>query len=87
MSSLVAQIVKNLPAMLETWVQFVGGEDPLEEGWPPTPWRIPMEKRSLEAYSQWGRKELDTAEWLSPAQHNCILQILVLDVQVLSRFP
>ena len=32
MSSLVAQMVKNLPALLETWVQFVGCEDPLEEG-------------------------------------------------------
>ena len=31
-SLLVAQKVKNLPAMWETWVQFLGGEDPLEEG-------------------------------------------------------
>ena len=30
--SLVAQMVKNLPAMRETWVQFLGWEDPLEEG-------------------------------------------------------
>ena len=28
---LVAQTVKNLPAMWETWVQFLGQEDPLEE--------------------------------------------------------
>ena len=28
---LVAQIVKNLPAMQETWVQSLGGEDPLEK--------------------------------------------------------
>ena len=27
---LVAQMVKNLPAMWETWVQSLGGEDPLE---------------------------------------------------------
>ena len=31
-ASLVAQLVKNLPAMQETLVQFLGGEDPLEEG-------------------------------------------------------
>ena len=31
-ASLVAQLVKNLPAMRETWVQFLGWEDPLEEG-------------------------------------------------------
>ena len=29
--SLVAQLVKNLPAIRETWVQFLGWEDPLEE--------------------------------------------------------
>ena len=31
-ASLVAQMVKNLPAMWETWVQSLGQEDPLEEG-------------------------------------------------------
>ena len=30
--SLVAQIVKNLPAMWDTWVWFLGREDPLEKG-------------------------------------------------------
>ena len=30
-ASLVAQIVKNLPAMQETWVQSLGQKDPLEE--------------------------------------------------------
>ena len=31
-TSLVAQLVKNPPAMWETWVQSLGWEDPLEEG-------------------------------------------------------
>ena len=31
-ASLVAQVVKNLPAMGEIWVQSLGWEDPLEEG-------------------------------------------------------
>ena len=31
-ASLVAQTVKNLPAMKETWVQALGWEDPLEKG-------------------------------------------------------
>ena len=31
-ASLVAQLVKNPPAMWDTWVQFLGGEDPLEKG-------------------------------------------------------
>ena len=30
-ASLIAQLVKNLPAMLETWVQFLGWEDLLEK--------------------------------------------------------
>ena len=31
-ASLVAQLVKNPPAVQETWVGFLGWEDPLEEG-------------------------------------------------------
>ena len=31
MASLVAQIVKHLPAMLETWVRSLSQEDPLEK--------------------------------------------------------
>ena len=31
-SNLVAQLVKNLPAIRKTWVQSVGWEDPLEKG-------------------------------------------------------
>ena len=43
--SLLAQTVKNLPAMQETQVQSLGGEDPLEKGMATHPsipsWRIP----------------------------------------------
>jgi len=31
-ASLVAQLVKNMPAMPETWVRSLGWEDPLENG-------------------------------------------------------
>ena len=31
-ASLVAQMVKDMPAMWETWVQSLGWEDPLEKG-------------------------------------------------------
>ena len=31
-ASLMAQLVKNLPEMQETWVQSLGWEDPLEKG-------------------------------------------------------
>ena len=32
MASLVVQIIKNLPAMQESWVRSLGLEDPLEKG-------------------------------------------------------
>ena len=32
LASLVAQIIKTLPTMQETWVRSLGWEDPLEEG-------------------------------------------------------
>ena len=42
----VAQMVKNLPAMQDTWVQSLGQEDPLEEGMAShssmPAWRIPQ---------------------------------------------
>ena len=44
-ASLMAQMVKNLPAMQETWVQFLGQEDPLEKAMAThssiLAWRIP----------------------------------------------
>ena len=44
-TSLVALPVKNLPATRETWVQFLGREDPLEKGMvtysSTLAWRIP----------------------------------------------
>ena len=47
-ASLVAQIVKNLPSMLENWVQSLSWEDPLEEGiathYSILAWRIPMNR-------------------------------------------
>ena len=47
-ASLVAQMVKNPPAMQETWVQSLGWEDPLEEDMATyssiLDWRIPMNR-------------------------------------------
>ena len=62
-ASLAPQLVKNLPAMRETWVQSLGWEDPLEKESLPTPVFWPGDFHGL--YSPWGRKELDTIEWLS----------------------
>ena len=57
-ASLVAQMVKNLPAVWETWVQSLGWEDPLEKG--------KATHSSILAWrNTWGRTELDTTERLS----------------------
>ena len=57
-SSLVAQLVKNLPTMWETCVWSLGWEDPLEKGmamhFSILAWRIP-----------WGHKESDMTQQLS----------------------
>ena len=49
-ASLVAQRVKHLPAMLETWVRPLGGEDPLEKEMTThsniLAWRIPWTDES-----------------------------------------
>ena len=36
-ASLVAQMIKNLPAMPETWVRSLGWEDPQRRAWQPIP--------------------------------------------------
>ena len=64
-ASLLAQTVKNLPAMWETWVQSLCWEDPLEKG-KATPyrilaWRIPWTEEPGD-YGPLGHKELDTTE-------------------------
>ena len=52
-SSLVAQSVKNPPAVWETWVRSLDWEDTLEEGIATQPsilaWRIPMDRRAQRA--------------------------------------
>ena len=58
-ASLVGQIVKNPPAMRETWVRSLGWEDPLEEGIVThssiPAWRIPWteEPGGLQSMGLW----------------------------------
>ena len=58
----MAQLVKNLPTMWETWVRSLGWEDPLEKGKAThssiLAWRIPWT-------GPWGCKESDANEQLS----------------------
>ena len=73
---MVAQRLKHLPAMWETWVRSLGstpgfdpwvGKIPWRRKWQPTPVLLPGEshgRRSLVGYSPQGRKEPDTTEQL-----------------------
>ena len=71
-ASLVAQLVKNPPAMQETPVRFLGWEDPLEEGMAThssiLAWRTPIDREAWWAAVHGVAKRWDTAEWLSTAR-------------------
>ena len=59
----MAQLVKNPPAMWETWVLSLGWEDPLEKK-KATHCSILAWRKSMD-YSPWGHKESDMTERLS----------------------
>ena len=66
-TSLVALMVKNLPAMQQTQVQSLGQEDPLEKGMAThsciLAWRIPLTEEPAGLQSMGlGHKESDTSE-------------------------
>ena len=64
----MAQTVKNLPVMLETWVRSLGWEDLLEEGMA-TPLQYSCLENSMDRGACWatvhGVTESDTTEQLS----------------------
>ena len=65
LSSLVAQRVKNLPALQETWVRFLGQKDPLEKETETLSsilaWKIPWTQEPGRLQSM-GSQELDTTK-------------------------
>ena len=69
-ASLVAQTVKNLPAMQETWVQSLDWKDPLEEGMAThssiLAWRMTWTNEPGGLQS-WGHNKSDMTEQLSTA--------------------
>ena len=71
-ASLVAQMVKNLPTMQETWVWSLCQDDPLKkEMAQTTSVFLPEEfygQRNLGGYSPWGCRELVTTEQLTHTQ-------------------
>ena len=73
-------MVKNLPAMWETWVRSLGQEDPLEEGMATTPVFLPGEshgQRSLAGYRPSGCKQSDATEPLTTHMHTDIIKCIV----------
>ena len=67
-ASLMAQMVRNLPAIWETWVGSLGREDPLKEEMAThssiLAWKIPRTEEPV-GYSSWGCKKLDITEQLT----------------------
>ena len=64
--SFVAQMVKNLPVVWETWVRSLGWEDPLEKKMAThfsiLAWRVLWTEESGELQSIWGHEESDMTE-------------------------
>ena len=64
----MAQMVKCLSTMWETWVRYLGWEDPLEKEMAPhsstLAWKIPWTEDPGGDTDHWGCKELDMTERL-----------------------
>ena len=87
-ASLVAQTVKYLPGMQETWIRSLGREDPWRRKWQPTSVLLPGKshrQRSLVPYSPQGCKESDTTERLNRTELWCCMGSLV--AQRVKRLP
>ena len=79
-TSLVVQMVKNLPAMQEAWVRSLGWDDPLKKGMAIhssiLAWKIPWTEK-CEGYSPWDRKKSNTTEQLTHTQYQAVISVLV----------
>ena len=73
-------MVKNLPAVQETWGSIPGsGKIPWRREWQPTPVFLPEEshgQRSLIGYSPWDCKESDTTDRLTHTLHSLAVCLL-----------
>ena len=80
-NNMIVWLVKNLPAMRETWVGSLGWEDPLGKGKAThsniPAWRIP--------WTVWGRKELDTTEQHSRQWRHSVVVKYFLYRQILNK--
>ena len=74
----MAQMVKKPPAMQETWVRFLGWEDPLEKEMAThssiLAWKSPVDRGTWRATVLGGHKEKDTTEQLTPLHFTLHMQ-------------
>ena len=88
-ASLVAQMVKNPPAMQESWVRTLDREDPLEEGMAThssiLAWKIPMDRGTW--LQSMGFQRAGHTERLSTHAHICVCVCIhtYISVQLLSH--
>ena len=72
-ASLLAQLIKNLPAIQETLIWFLVQEYPLEEVMAThssiPAWEVPIDRETWRGDSPWGCKESDTTERPSTVQN------------------
>ena len=66
--SLVAQLVRNPPAVWETWVRFLGWDNPMKKG-------KATHSSILAKRIPWGPKELDTTEHRSLSPSYALLSV------------
>jgi len=89
-ASLVAQMVKNPPAMQETQVQSWVRKIPWRRKWLPTPVFLHGEfhgQRSLAGYSLWGCKKSDMTEWLTLPSSSSNIPLSIHITLSLSIYP
>ena len=82
-------MVKNLPAVWETWVRLLGWEDPLEKGMAThssvLAWRIPRPEEPGGLYSPWGRKV--GRDWVTDTLPSPSLRCATPHPHLLMGFP
>ena len=88
-TSLLAQMVKRLPAMQETQVRSLGWKILWRRKWQPAPVLLPGKTRGhriMVGYCQWGRKESDMTEQLYSLSHaNKRNKIFMLEDLILGK--
>ena len=89
-ASLVAQMIKHLPTMRETWVRSWVGKIPWRSKWQPTPVLLAGKfhgRRSLVGYGPWDHKESDITEQLHSCTHSMKLRTSLVAQQKRIHLP